>query len=67
MWVSHEWDNKSSYEWDIPIHDLRGIFLGRLCLHFVSIHLKLIMKFKRKKLSNSDQSYLFLIPIMHIL
>ena len=49
MWVSHEWDKKSSYEWDRPIHDLRGIFLGKLCLHFVSIHFKLIMKFERKK------------------
>ena len=49
MWVSHEWDNNSSNEWDIPNHDLRGIFLGRLCLHFVSIPFKLIMKFERKK------------------
>ena len=62
MWVSHEWDTKSINEWGSPIRDLRGIFLVRLCLHFVSIHFKLIMKFERKKTVNSDQSYLFLIP-----
>ena len=50
MWVSHEWDTKSSNEWDSPIHDFRGIFLRKDFVYILQAFiLTIIMKFEKKE------------------